>query len=173
MMEEQNNIRSEKDVELLSQEVQEVMQRIPSFIIRWGMSIIAIIISGMLIDSGYIRWPKTIECTFEGLQMERVVILTVTLPDEIVQYLLHHPQERDVNLFSPMFSEMYSSTGVLGTIVDISVLKNLNNEYLTELNVKVPDAVTFHNTNDVFYGKMLLIVSEKTLLQLMLENIKI
>lgn len=167
-----NNIRLGKEVELLSEEVQEVMQRIPSFIVRWGMTIIAIIVIGMLIASAYIRWPKTIECAFEGREMEGVATLTVTLSTETVQYLLQHPQERYVNLFSPMFSEKYSSTGVLGTIMDISVLNNRENEYLTELNVKVPDTIIFHTTNYVFYGKMLLIVSEKTLLQLMLENIR-
>ena len=43
-MEELKENISYKDVELLSEEVQEVMSRIPSAIVRWGMTLMAVIV---------------------------------------------------------------------------------------------------------------------------------
>ena len=41
--------KSGKNVELLSEEVQEVMNHIPSAIVRWGMTVMAVIVAGILI----------------------------------------------------------------------------------------------------------------------------
>ena len=80
-MEELKESTSYKDVELLSEEVQEVMSRIPSAIVRWGMTVMAIIVVGMLIVAAYVPWPRTIEYPFEGHHDGAKALINVTLTD--------------------------------------------------------------------------------------------
>ena len=50
------------DTELRCPEAREVMERIPSGIIRWGMTVMALIAGAMLIAACIVRWPETAEC---------------------------------------------------------------------------------------------------------------
>ena len=43
-------------------EAREVMDRIPSAVIRWGMTVLTLIVAGMLAAACLIRWPETAEC---------------------------------------------------------------------------------------------------------------
>jgi hypothetical protein len=57
-----------KEVELRSEEVQEVMGQIPSWILRWGATLMFIIILAMLIGSIFFKYPDiiTAEMTLTG-----------------------------------------------------------------------------------------------------------
>lgn len=43
-------------------EAQEVMGRIPSAIVRWGMTVMAVIVGGLFTAACVIPWPQTEEC---------------------------------------------------------------------------------------------------------------
>lgn len=160
---------SNKDVELLSDEVQEIMNRIPSAIIRWGMTIMAVILSGILIAAAYIKWPKTIESPFEGQQIGNIVTLKTTLSSEALNYLLHK-NEQSICIYSPMFQQKYSSDGVTGIITNISTFSRSNDQYNTTLTVVLNhDKIT---PDSIFYGDVQFIVSEKTLLQSIVGSLK-
>ena len=160
---------SNKDVELLSEEVQDVMNRIPSAIIRWGMTVMAVILGGILIASAYIRWPQIIECSFEGHQVGNIVVLKTALSPKAMNYLLHG-DEKSIRVYSPMFQQKYSEDGINAKIKNISILSYSNDQYNTTLTV-----VLDHNkvtVDSIFYGNIQFIVSENTLLQSIVGSVK-
>lgn len=50
-----------KDIELRSEEVQEVMNRVPPFILRYGIGILATIVGVLLIGSALFSYPETVQ----------------------------------------------------------------------------------------------------------------
>jgi len=168
-MEELKKIESDKDVELLSEEVQDVMNRIPSVVTRWGMTIMAIILGGILIATTLIKLPKTIECPFEGQQIGDTVVLKTTVSSETLNNLLHRDEQR-ICIYSPMFEQKYSSDGIIGDITAISTFRHSNDHYNTTLTVVLDcDNIT---TDSIFYGEIQFTISEKTLLQSIVACVK-
>jgi len=53
----------EKQIELRSESVQEILGRPPKWIIRWGISIIFIVVAGLVIGSYFFKYPDVIEAT--------------------------------------------------------------------------------------------------------------
>ncbi|MBE6286738.1 MAG: HlyD family efflux transporter periplasmic adaptor subunit [Mediterranea massiliensis] len=53
-----------KEIELRSEEVQEVMNRIPPAILRYGMAVIATVLLLLLSGSAFFRYPDTVQATF-------------------------------------------------------------------------------------------------------------
>ena len=164
---EELNKTSGKEVELLSEEVQEVMNRIPSAFVRWGMTIMAIIVTGMLITAAYIKWPQTIECPFEGRQIGEMIELKTTLTPETLNYLLH-VNEQAVTVYSPMLQQKYASNGLSGKITTVSTESYSNNQYNTTLTVNLNQDI--QTTESILYGDIQLIMSEKTFLQIIVEK---
>ena len=158
-----------KDIEILSGAAQEIMNRIPSAIIRWGMVVMFVVVVGILIALALIRWPKTIEYSFEGQQIGEELVLEATVSAETLNYLLHS-HNKTVNIFSPMFPQKYLSTGMSGKITKIIPLSHSNLQYKISLTVDT-DNVDI-KTDTIFYGDMQITVSEKTLLQLLINSVK-
>lgn len=61
---------------LYSAEAQEILGRIPSWIVRWGVTVIFAIFAGILLGCYFIRYPDTVEAP--------VVITTVNPPADLV-----------------------------------------------------------------------------------------
>jgi len=53
--------KKHKEVELRSEEVQEVMGQIPAWIVRWGITLLFIVILVLVIGSCFFRYPDVIE----------------------------------------------------------------------------------------------------------------
>ncbi|GHV23990.1 hypothetical protein FACS1894174_10210 [Bacteroidia bacterium] len=53
-------MEEEKNIELRSEEFQEILGAIPPFILRWGISIVGIICAVLLIGSAIFKYPDTI-----------------------------------------------------------------------------------------------------------------
>ena len=49
-----------RDIEIRSDEVQEVMNRIPSWILRWGTTVIFGVVSFIIIGSYWFKYPDKI-----------------------------------------------------------------------------------------------------------------
>ena len=170
-MEELKENISYKEVELLSEEVQEVMNRIPSAIVRWGMTVMAIIVVGMLIVAAYVPWPRTMEYPFEGHHDGAKALINVTLTDEEVR-VISHAKHRNVTLYSPMLSDEFTDNGLSGIITDVSVRHHVDNEYNTELNIKLLNTENRCDTMRTFSGNILLFLSENTLFQRITKHIR-
>lgn len=69
-------------------EAREVMDRIPSAVIRWGMTVMTVIVAGMLAAACFIRWPVIVECPC-NVQMPTAdtCCVTVQLPPKVIEYI--------------------------------------------------------------------------------------
>lgn len=59
-MEAEKGRKPEKPVELRSEEVQEIMGQIPAWIIRWGITVLFVVIGVLLIGSCFFKYPDVI-----------------------------------------------------------------------------------------------------------------
>ncbi len=64
------------DIEIRSEEVQEILTRIPGWIVRWGITVIFITVGLLLLASWFIKYPDTISAN--------VVLTTQTPPVEMI-----------------------------------------------------------------------------------------
>lgn len=58
-------IQNADNIELRSEAVQEILGRPPKWIIRWGITVILIIIAGIFIGSYFVKYPEVIASTIE------------------------------------------------------------------------------------------------------------
>ena len=127
-----------KDIELRSEEVQEVMGQIPAWIVRWGITILFIVVLVLLVGSYFFRYPDVV--TTE-------MILTSQLPVGKV-----------VVRSSGKISELYVSnrqevkSGALLAVIenparteDVLRLKNLLVRYKNE-----PEQLWYHLSQDMW-----------------------
>ncbi|MDR0863468.1 MAG: biotin/lipoyl-binding protein [Candidatus Symbiothrix sp.] len=68
----------ENKIELRSEEFQEVLGSVPSWILRWGITILAVVIVILLIGSAIIKYPDVIPA--------QVVLTSSTPPAAIVAH---------------------------------------------------------------------------------------
>lgn len=73
-METEKGRKPEKPVELRSEEVQEIMGQIPAWIIRWGITVLFIVLGVLLIGSCFFKYPDVITAQ-----------MTLTSPNPAVQ----------------------------------------------------------------------------------------
>ena len=62
-------------IELRSEEVQELMGQIPPWILRWGITIVAVLLAGLLAGSCFFKYPDTLTA--------EVIVTTATPPVEL------------------------------------------------------------------------------------------
>lgn len=60
-MEEQNTQHSQGPLGIRSQEIQELMGKIPGSILRWGASLMLVLVAGVAAGAYYIEWPQVME----------------------------------------------------------------------------------------------------------------
>lgn len=65
-----------KDIELRSEEVQEVMGQIPAWIIRWGITLLFLVVVALLVGSCFFKYPDVItaEMTLTGQHPATAVV---------------------------------------------------------------------------------------------------
>ena len=51
---------SGKDIELRSEEVQEVMGQVPAWIVRWGITLLFLVVVALLVGSCFFKYPDVI-----------------------------------------------------------------------------------------------------------------
>jgi HlyD family secretion protein len=69
-------MEKEPNIELRSEEFQEVLSRVPSWILRWGITLVFVILAGLLIGSYFFKYPDIITAP--------IVVTTENLPVDIV-----------------------------------------------------------------------------------------
>ncbi|MDR1434247.1 MAG: hypothetical protein LBI93_03775, partial [Endomicrobium sp.] len=67
---------NENNIELRSEEVQEILGRPPRWIIRWGIAAIFIVIGGLFVGSYFFKYPEVITAP--------IVVTTENLPVGVV-----------------------------------------------------------------------------------------
>lgn len=67
--------RNKDIIELRSEEVQELMGQIPPWILRWGITIVVVLLLGLLAGSCFFKYPDTLTA--------EIIVTTATPPSEI------------------------------------------------------------------------------------------
>lgn len=62
-----------KKIELRSEEVQEVMGQIPAWIVRWGITLLFVVVLALLVGSYFFIYPDVIETEMTLTSREPVV----------------------------------------------------------------------------------------------------
>lgn len=79
-----------KGLDLHSEEVQELMGTVPSWIQRWGISLVALILIVAIILCNYISLPQKSEITLFPLPLNNVYIVSTPHDGEITSILVKH-----------------------------------------------------------------------------------
>jgi len=66
----------EKDIELRSEEVQEILGRPPQWLVRWGITVVFTVIAGLFIGSYFFQYPEIVTAP--------IVVTTENLPANVV-----------------------------------------------------------------------------------------
>ena len=74
----EDTVDKNSKIELRSEEVQEMMGQIPSWILQWGITVIAIVLFGLLLGSYFFKYPDTL--------IAPVVITSSSTPVELNAY---------------------------------------------------------------------------------------
>jgi multidrug resistance efflux pump len=69
----EKNILSNKEIVIRSEEVQEILTHVPNWMVRWGNTLILILIIGLLLISWFVKYPDTIASE---------IIVTTSIPPE-------------------------------------------------------------------------------------------
>jgi HlyD family secretion protein len=64
------------DIELRSEEFQEVLSHTPSWILRWGITLVFVILAGLRAGSWFFKYPDTVAAP--------IVVNTENLPLDVV-----------------------------------------------------------------------------------------
>ena len=65
--------QNQEDIQIRSEEVQEILTFVPNWMIRWGNALILIMIIGLLLISWFVKYPDTIAAN---------IVVTTTIPPE-------------------------------------------------------------------------------------------
>ena len=85
--------KKDNDIELRSEEVQEVMGEIPSWIIRSGISLLSLIVLILLIGSCFFRYPDVISTRMTLTSHEPVAQLVARTSGKISRLYVHDGEE--------------------------------------------------------------------------------
>ena len=75
-MNEENKITAAEQIELRSESVQEILGRPPQWVIRWGITVVFLVIIGLFIGSYFFKYPEVISAP--------IVVTTENLPVNVV-----------------------------------------------------------------------------------------
>lgn len=83
----------EKEIELRSEEVQEVMGQIPGWIVRWGITILFIVVLALLVGSYFFTYPDMVETEMTLTSREPVVEVVARSSGKISELYVSNGQE--------------------------------------------------------------------------------
>lgn len=79
-----NKMETNKDIELRSREVEDIMGTTPKKILQWGSSILFIVVITLLIASYWLSWPQKVvgDTLVRNQQTNQTMVATIT-PDAV------------------------------------------------------------------------------------------
>lgn len=101
------------DPDIHCPEAQEVMGRIPSAIVRWGMTLMAVIVSGMVVAACFLDWPETEECPCRIHIDNMQCIVTVDLSQKVSSMLIKE-KSAQFSVEAPFLGESAVLRGRIG-----------------------------------------------------------
>lgn len=114
-----------KEIELRSEEVQEVMGQIPAWIVRWGIMILFIVVLALFVGSYFFAYPEVVTTEMTLTSRQPVVEVVARSTGKISELYVHNRQE--VKAGAPL--AVVENTARTG---DVFRLKELLNRYKDE-----------------------------------------
>ena len=102
---------SADEIEIRSEEVQDILTTIPNWVVRWGMTVIFISVAAIVVASFFIKYPDTID--------SRIVLTTEVPPARIVARSSGNVEFRVED------KEMVSENALLGVIENPAVTEDV------------------------------------------------
>lgn len=158
------------NIELRSDEVQEVMNRIPPAIQRWGITIIALVVLIFVSIACFVRIPVMEECKFtiiwedgESEPTAKIFISALALQSVLLN------DTHEIRLYSDLFPKEYSN-GV--SVMVKSKQISLSSEDMYEASFEIPSEIKIYLSNIrlSINGTARIVVSYKTLLDSLMDN---
>lgn len=128
--------KTHKDIELRSEEVQEVMGKIPPWILRRGITILFIIVMVLLVGSWFFKYPDVIAADMTLTGRYPVAQIVARSSGKISELYITDEQKIDINTTLAVIENSASTTDVL-------FLKQLMQQY-----IKYPDSILFGINKD-------------------------
>lgn len=85
--------KENKEIELRSEEVQEVMGQIPGWIVRWGITILFIVVLALLVGSYFFTYPDMVETEMTLTSRDPVVEVVARSSGKISELYVSNGQE--------------------------------------------------------------------------------
>lgn len=145
--------KENKEIEIRSEEVQEVMGQIPSWIVRWGITLLFAVVLALVIGSCFFRYPDVIvtEMTLTGQQPVSPIVARTSgkitqfcvADGEIVQpgqllAIIENPATSDAvfQLKEVVNGNLYSPDSILShnPFTQLEKLGDIQSSYITFLN---------------------------------------
>lgn len=70
----EKDIEEKEEISLRSEEVQEIMGRVPSWIERWGMTAIGVMLAVILLSAAYFPYPDTLVGSFRFIPADTTYV---------------------------------------------------------------------------------------------------
>lgn len=150
------------DIELRSEEVQEVMNRVPPAILRWGITVMAVIVAVFICLASFIKIPITEECPFTMIWENNADYPTIkiSIPPSAIQAVVSG--DKTVRISSNALPNEFSN-GIAAIITEVSssVLPDGSYEAAVKLS---PDIIELLSKDRIMInGTASIVVSHKTL----------
>src|SRR5690554_2760689 len=127
-------MEEEKEINIRSEEVQEVLSHVPNWMIRWGITLIFGLILMVLVLSWFIKYPEVIDGSIN--------ITTETAPIKLTSQINGRIQEIHVQNGDPVYKGM-----------PIAVLENPLNENAILHLEHLMDTFQLHRSEERRVGK--------------------
>ena len=152
------------NMELRSEEVQEVMNRIPPAIQRWGLIVTSFIVAIFFTISYYIKIPITEECKYTIIWDDSISkpILKVFIPRITIQSVLSN-DSTSIRLYSDMFPEKYNN-GISTVIISEQI--SICSDGIIETTFQFPNEIKdcFSNEKHSINGSADIVIANMTIL---------
>ena len=114
-----------RDIEIRSDEVQEVMNRIPSWILRWGTTVIFRVVSFIIIGSYWFKYPDKINAQITLTMLDPPTYLVTKVSGKVDSLFVENGSEVKVGQRLALIENVAS-------FQDIDSLKMLLNQWKNE-----------------------------------------
>lgn len=153
------------DIEIRSEEVQEVMNRIPPTIQRWGITVLALIVGVLLAIANFVKIPVTQECDFTiytGAGEDKLMV-SIIIPESAVPSVISN-DSTEVVLHSELFSSDFRN-GISVVVYPGDIRSRPDNRFEVSVHLPAEAEDRFLNTRLSISGTANIIASYKTLIE--------
>ncbi|MCL2098692.1 MAG: HlyD family efflux transporter periplasmic adaptor subunit [Bacteroidales bacterium] len=125
----------EKDIELRSEEVQEILGRPPQWLVQWGITVVFTVVAGLFIGSYFFQYPEIVTAhvvvTTENLPVNIVAKTTGRIDTLLVQekQIVERDQLLAVIANPARTADIFMLSAILDSLPPVADILNLNTNW--------------------------------------------